>query len=100
MSDKSNRNIFIGMLICLIFIAIKPASSFDSDFDSDFLDSFDVYNYEGETVVQLAENRIAIVDTNMNSGNQGKVLVLEFDESNETFDVIGRYDYLEDIYEE
>lgn len=99
-SDKNNRNILIGILVCLIIIALKPVSSFDSDFDSDFLDSFDVYNDKGKTVVQLAENRIAIVDTNENSAYQGKVLVLEFDGRKETFDAIGRYDYFEALYEE
>jgi tmRNA-binding protein len=34
-----------------------------------------------ESVVQLSENRIAIVDTNINSGMRGEVFVLEFDET-------------------
>lgn len=97
MSEQNNRKILIGILICLIIIALKPTSYIDSNYP----DSFDVYNQnEAETVIQLADNRIAIVDTNEYSSNQGKIIVLEFDESNETFDVIGRYDYLEDLYED
>lgn len=97
MSENSNRKILIGILICLIIIALKPTSY--SDY-SDFPDSLDVYNDEGKTVIQLAENRIAIVDTNTNSGTQGEVFVFEFDESKGSFDLISSYDYLEAIYDE
>lgn len=97
MSEQNNSKILIGILICLIIIALKPTSYVDSNYP----DSFDVYNQnEAEKVIQLTDNRIAIVDTNEYSANQGKIIVLEFDESNETFDVIGRYDYLEDFYED
>ena len=45
----------------------------------------------GESVVQLSENRIAIVDNNFNSGTYGEVFVLEFIEDEKTFELIGRY---------
>lgn len=54
---------------------------------------------ENKTVIQLAENRIAIVDTSTNSGTQGEVFVFEYDENKATFDLISKYDYLEAIYE-
>lgn len=87
MSDKTTKIVMIGILICLIIIAFKPVPSFYSNFPT----SLDVLS--GETVVQLAENRIAIVDTNINSGMRGEVFVLEFNEGEKTFDLIGRYNY-------
>ncbi len=82
MPDKSTKNIMIGILICLIVIALKPVPSFQSEFPS----SVDVS--AGESVVQLGENRIAIVDNTLNSGMLGEVLVLEFNEIKKTFDLI------------
>ena len=41
-----------------------------------------------------------IADTNEDSGNQGDIWVLAFDERKEAFDVIGRYDYFENLYQE
>jgi hypothetical protein len=89
MSDKSTKNIMIGILICLIVIALKPVPSFQSEFPS----SVDVS--AGESVVQLGENRIAIVDNNLNSGMRGEVFVLEFNKDKKTFDLIGRYNYVD-----
>ncbi|MCG1023827.1 hypothetical protein [Sutcliffiella horikoshii] len=95
MSDKTNKIILIGILISLIIIAFKPVPSFHSN-PMHFPSSLEVYN--GETVVQLGENKIAIVDTNITSGMRGEVIVLEFNEDEKTFDVIGRYNYVDDLY--
>ena len=86
----------IGILVCLVIIALKPTPSFQSDYPS----SLEVSDYSGETVVQLAENRIAIVDTNIDSGMRGEVLVVEFDESNKNFKVLGRYNYINELFNE
>jgi hypothetical protein len=89
MTDKTNKILLVGILICLIIIAYKPVPSFQSNIPS----SLDVSN--GETVVQLSENRIAIIDTNLNSGMRGEVFVLEFNEDKKSFDLIGRYNYVD-----
>ncbi|TYR98613.1 hypothetical protein FZC84_14370 [Rossellomorea vietnamensis] len=89
MADKSSKIIMTGILICLIIIAFKPVPSFQSNMPA----SLDVSN--GEAVVQLGENRIAVVDTNLNSGMRGEVFALEFNEEEETFDLIGRYNYVD-----
>jgi hypothetical protein len=60
MQEKSKTTILIGILICFIVIALKPVPSFNNN-------APDFPSYEGESVVQLAENRIAIVDTGINS---------------------------------
>ena len=91
MSDKTIKFLMTGILICLLLIALKPVPSFESNFPS----SLNVSDYNGETVVQLAENRIAIVDTNLNSGMRGEIVVLEFNEIEKTFELMGRYNYID-----
>lgn len=95
MADQSTKKIMVGILICLIIIALKPVPSFQSNFP-DFPSSLDVNN--GETVVQLSENRIAIVDTNGNSGRRGEIFVLEFNEDKKVFDLVGRHNYVNFFY--
>ena len=92
MSDKTIKSLMTGILICLLLIAFKPVPSFQSNFPS----SLNVNDYDtGETVVQLAENRIAIVDTNLYSDMHGEVVVLEFNEIEKTFELMGRYNYID-----
>lgn len=86
MQEKSKLTIMIGILICLVIIALKPAPQNNAP---------DLPPYVSESVVQLAENRIAIVETETNSGLSGEVIVLEFNEDRKTFDPIGRYNYLD-----
>ncbi|MEK3731920.1 MULTISPECIES: hypothetical protein [Paenibacillus] len=88
MQEKSKSIILIGILICLIMIALKPGPSFNNN-------APDSPSYASKLVVQLAENRIAIVETEPNSGLSGEVIVLEFNENRKTFDPIGRYNYLD-----
>ncbi|EKN63703.1 hypothetical protein P9E76_20195 [Schinkia azotoformans] len=90
MSDQATKRIMVGILICLIIIALKPVPSFQSNYP-DFPSSLDVNN--GEAVVQLSENRIAIVKSDINSGMHGEIFVLEFNEAKKSFDLIGRYNY-------
>ncbi|MBO8164253.1 MAG: hypothetical protein H0Z34_11130 [Brevibacillus sp.] len=37
--------------------------------------------------------KIAVVETNANSGMHGQILVFEFDEQGKTFRLIGQYNY-------
>ncbi|GAB6930630.1 hypothetical protein JCM10914A_46130 [Paenibacillus sp. JCM 10914] len=87
MQEKSKSTILIGILICLIIIALKPVPSFNNNVPDP--------SFVSESVVQLAENRIAIVETETNSGLSGEVIVLEFNEDKKTFEPIGRYNYLD-----
>jgi len=86
--DKSKTILLLGILICLIIIAMKPIPQFSYNAPQTNISS-------GESVVQLGENRIAIVDTRTNSGMRGEIFVLEFDESEKTFNLIGRYNYVD-----
>jgi hypothetical protein len=86
LTDKFRTILYLGILICLINIALKPVPQFNYNAPQ-------TQSSSSESVVQLSENRIAIVDTNINSGMRGEVFVLEFDESKKTFNLIGRYNY-------
>lgn len=88
MQEKFKTNILIGILICLIIIALKPYPSSPNTYDS-------VPSFVSESVIQLAENRIAIVETETNSERRGNIIVLEFNEDRKTFEPIGRYNYLD-----
>ncbi|MED3662687.1 hypothetical protein NST62_06870 [Ureibacillus sp. FSL K6-8385] len=97
MPQHSLRPILIGILICLIIIALKPSPEFDgsSTGQMELISPVDVST--GEKIVELGNNRLAIIDTNLNSGNHGQVLVVEFKEDEKSFEVIGKYNYLEDF---
>ncbi|KQX53924.1 hypothetical protein [Paenibacillus sp. Root444D2] len=89
MSDRPRTFLLFGIFICLIIIAMKPVPQFSYNAPQTQVPS------SGESVVQLSENRIAIVDTNINSGMRGEVFVLEFDETKKTFNLVGRYNYVD-----
>lgn len=89
MLHNKPSKITVGILICLIIIALKPVPSFNTNIPS----SFNVDTSNGETVVQLSENRLAIIDTNLNSGFHGEVIVVEFQEVTGEFSLIGKYNY-------
>lgn len=88
MSDKFSKIIMIGILVCLVIIAFKPVPSFNCSEPT----SASV-NISNETIFQIGENKIGIVKTNPNSGVNGEIFVLEFNETNKEFDLVGRYNY-------
>ncbi|MFI2859119.1 hypothetical protein ACH6EH_18640 [Paenibacillus sp. JSM ZJ436] len=90
MEHKSSSRVLKGILLCLIVIAFKPYPSAPSH------SSYTVQGHEGsEAVVQLAENRIAVVDTSLNSALRGEIMVFEFNVDLKIFEPIGRYNYMD-----
>lgn len=71
MSNKLKDLILIGIFVCLLIIALKPVPQLNVNQPNAHI--------PGETVVQLAPNRIAIVETNNNSGMFGTILVFDYD---------------------
>jgi hypothetical protein len=90
--ENAKKLFMFGVLICLIVIALKPNPSLSYNQPS-FPNS--ISTSSGESVVQLGENRIAIVDTNINSGMRGTMLVFEFDKSKKKFNFIGSDNYVD-----
>lgn len=86
--DRIKTVLLAGILICLLIIARKPVPSFSYSSPPP-----PTPIEPGETVIQLAPNRIAVVDNRSNSGMHGIVLVFQFDEAKKTFDFVGQYNY-------
>ena len=77
----------LGILICLIVIALKPAANFTANTTpSNIFDN-------GDQIIQLAPNRIAVVDNRLNSGLRGTILVYDYDSTAKTFTYAGTFNY-------
>ncbi|PKK99836.1 MAG: hypothetical protein CVV56_09225 [Tenericutes bacterium HGW-Tenericutes-1] len=87
MNDKFSKGILVGILICLIIIALKPNSTQTSSQNS----TIDIN--VGEEIIQLAPNRIAVVDNRANSGMGGTILVFDYDDNTEKFNFVGHMNY-------
>lgn len=83
MSNKLKDLILIGIFVCLLIIALKPVPQMSINQPQT--------PSPGETVIQLDLNRIAIVETNNNSGNYGSILVFDYD--GKSFKLLGKYNY-------
>jgi hypothetical protein len=87
-SDNFTKAILIGILVCLIVIAIKlnykeyiqsPTSNVD-------------VNNQGGRVVQIAPNRVGVVDTGHGSGWE-QLVVFEYNPDSKTFEVVSSLTY-------
>lgn len=91
--DDSYKKIGIGILIVLIFIAMKPTSTPEPIVHQEpatFNES------DGQFAVQLAENRIAILlPEEFTGGYNQNILVLEYDEDAKEFQRVNRTGYME-----
>jgi hypothetical protein len=87
MNDKFSNLILVGILICLIIIALKPNNINVSSAQPNISVS------TGEEIIQLAPNRIAVVDNRANSGMRGRILVFDFDSNKNSFNFIGTFNY-------
>ena len=89
MSEKENSQ--RGILICLAIIAFSliiialniPQLSVN----------IPPQVPSGDEVIQLGSNRIALIETNSNSGLYGMILVFDYDDKNGTFNLVGKFDY-------
>lgn len=90
MNDKFSKCILAGILICLMIIAFKPNNQVSSS--TPYIDVSG-----GEAIVQLAPNRIAVVDNNHNSGMRGTVLVFDYDSNTKSFSYAGSMNYADYI---
>ncbi|MFZ5642825.1 MAG: hypothetical protein ACOY46_04445 [Bacillota bacterium] len=85
MPDRIKGLVLIGILICLVIIALKPVPQMSVNQPQT--------PGPGDSVIQLAENRIAIIETNNNSGAYGTILVFDYDTKTNSFKLLGKYDY-------
>ncbi len=80
MSERFKNLILIGILICLIFIALKPTPQFSVS------GSPNVSIPANETITQVSQNRFALM-------KYDQVLLFDFDEKNNSFKFIGKLEY-------
>jgi len=85
MSNKIKDLILIGIFVCLLIIALKPVPQMNINQPQTPAPSL------AQTVIQLGPNRIAIIETNNNSGEFGSILVFDYD--GKSFKLLGKYNY-------
>ncbi|MBK1813209.1 hypothetical protein JHL18_21535 [Clostridium sp. YIM B02505] len=88
MKDKFTKFMLAGILLCLIVIADKPTSNQNGTFNP-----ATVNVNTGQQVIQLAPNRIAVVDNSSNSGMEGTILVFDYDSNTKKFNYSGTMNY-------
>lgn len=80
MTDKFSKVILTGILFCLIIIAFKTTK------DNNITTPTPNVNIDNvQRFVQIAPNRIGIVDTGTNTGYRGQLVIFDFDEGSKTF---------------
>lgn len=89
MNDKFSKTILVGILICLIIIVLKPNNIQISSPNP----STNVSVAVGEEIIQLAPNRIAVVDNNLNSGMRGTILIFDYDSNTKSFKYMNSMNY-------
>ncbi len=88
MIEKIKIFILAGIFLCLITICFRTNISQQSYTSPSQIDL-----NTGETIIQLAPNRIAIIDNHVISGMRGTIIVFEYNENKKTFDFIGNFNY-------
>ncbi|OXS57139.1 hypothetical protein B0G93_11812 [Bacillus sp. V-88] len=91
-NDKFTKALLIGILACLIVIAFKMNSS---GYIQSPTPNVDVNN-QGGRVVQIAPNRVGVIDTGIRSGWE-QLVVFEYNPDTKTFEVVSSLAY-EDIF--
>lgn len=74
MTDKFSKVVLTGILICLIIIALKPNR--DNNITT-LVPNVNIDNIQ--QFVQIAPNRIGIVDTGTHTGYKGQLIIFDFD---------------------
>jgi hypothetical protein len=91
MNDKFSKLMLAGILVCLIIIAVKPNKIQVSSPNPNINFSAGA----GEQILQLAPNRIAVVDNNINSGMRGTILIFDYDSNAKSFSYKGSMNYVD-----
>lgn len=79
MTDKFTKVILAGILICLIVIALKLNK------ENVTVPTPNVNIDNMQRFVQIAPNRIGLVDSGVHTGNRGQLIIFDFDADKKTF---------------
>lgn len=94
MGDKFTKLILVGILLSLIVIANKPNNIQVMSASPVVPSSPNIEVNEGEQVIQIAPNRIGIIDNRIVSDTRGTVLVFDYDINTKKFNYAGTMNYL------
>jgi hypothetical protein len=79
MVDKFTKVILTGILICLIVIAFKPNKEYVTT-PTPYVNIDNTQQF-----VQIAPNRIGIVDSGSHTGYKGQLIIFDFNPDSKTF---------------
>jgi hypothetical protein len=82
MNDRYMKFILTGILVCLIVIAFKPNK------ENVTVPTPNVNIDNMQQFVQIAPNRIGIVDSGTHTGYRGQLIIFDFDPDSKTFKYI------------
>lgn len=88
MESKKITNTFMLIIIVLLLILVLGNRTSKVQ----YVPNNNGYASHNITIVNIGNNRILIMDPDINSGSFGKVMVLEYDEKNLKFKVIQEED--------
>ena len=85
MADKFIKVVLVGILICLIIIAVNSKNE-------TYISPAENYNQvtvdNVQQFIQIAPNRIGIVDTGIQTGYKGQLIIFDFDPTTKTFSYV------------
>ncbi|MEN6461800.1 MAG: hypothetical protein ABFC94_10575 [Syntrophomonas sp.] len=87
--DKFTKTLLVGILLCLVVIAFKPNNNQITSTST----NPNINISSGEAIIQLAPNRIAVVDNRNNSGMGGTILVFDYDTNTKKFNYVCSMNY-------
>lgn len=83
MKDRFEKVIFVGILICLIVIAVKPEMSKETNAPQ-IIGTTSVA--DNQLAISLGDNRIGIIDSwGIKTGKPNRILVFRYDQNQKEF---------------
>ncbi len=87
MNDKFTKFILVGILLCLMGIANQSTNNQIAS------PMPNIDNSVGKQVIQLAPNRIAVIDNENTSGIGGTILVFDYNSNTKKFNYVSSMNY-------
>ncbi len=87
MNSYFDRILLTAILICLLVLVFKP------NVQPQVINSPGVNIQSPDTIIKLEGDKIAVIDTNRNSGILGTMLIFELDKNTNSFKLIGHSSY-------
>lgn len=94
MNDNFNKIVLIGILVCLLVIAFKQPDTRVYPQNTSNPQNININSdITGKQIVQLAPNRIAVIDSSRQSRTVGTVLVFDYSDETKKFEYTSSMNY-------